>query len=323
MPQIALRRGADILQEDPSNHEEFSWIALLAKARKALAEGVEVRVDPSSIRRMPDQPRKYFNEDSLRRLADSMESIGQIQAGIIRRVTAPGGIKYELLDGERRWRAATMKGLDYKASLIEVDDEVIPFIIAAVANFNRENHTPTEVSDSIARMYNLGIPMEEIASALGISLHWAYQMHGLQNLHPEVRDMLDPNLGKKVLGVSAAIQIAKVDLRLQLGLAKKILSRSLSLAGLRKEALRVSKEAGAHIRERQLEPNKRWLKIQANVRLLKEKIRDLESELSDPGLDVVLKDRRRNVSSVLEDLHTIMEVSQNSRRLIRRAQGTL
>src|SRR3989338_9213694 len=143
------------------------------------------------------------------------------------RVAPDGKVEYELLDGERRWRAAKMAGLAYRATLVDLDDEAVPFIIAAVANFNREGHTPTEVSDSIAHMANLTIPMEEIASLLGISPFWAYQIHGLQKLHPDVRDMLDPTLPKdKMLPVTAAIQISKVDIRLQRDLAEKVLSRT-------------------------------------------------------------------------------------------------
>ena len=60
-------------------------------------------------------------------------------------------------------------------------------------------------------MLNLEIPIEEIAKVFGISVIWATQIHLLQKLHPEVREMLDPSRPKKkILPVTAAIQIARM-----------------------------------------------------------------------------------------------------------------
>ncbi|MEI9966992.1 MAG: hypothetical protein WDN67_05235 [Candidatus Moraniibacteriota bacterium] len=107
---------------------------------------------------------------------------------------APGrsSVRFPLLPpaGEAlRWSNSTIG-----ATLIELDDDAVPWLIAAVANFNREGHTPTELADSIDHMVKLKIPMEEIAGLIGISLHWAYQMYGLKKLQPDVWDMLDPTL---------------------------------------------------------------------------------------------------------------------------------
>ncbi|MBX4189614.1 ParB N-terminal domain-containing protein [Candidatus Parcubacteria bacterium] len=169
------------------------WKLLLTKARKALAQGKEIECSPGCVRPMPGQPRQHFDLDGLKRLAESMLEVGQIYSGIVRRVYdgAPP-VMYELLDGERRLRAADMVKIVYRARLIDCDDETARFIIAAVANFNRASHTPLEVSDSIERMRSINMPMEEIASLLGISLYWAYEMHGLQKLSPKVRAMMDP-----------------------------------------------------------------------------------------------------------------------------------
>lgn len=272
--------------------ENFEWLALLGKARKAMAEGREIRISPTLIRPLAGQPRVFFSVDSIKRLADSMKTVGQIVPGIIRKIDGAGGIEYELLDGERRWRAAIQAGLTYRATLIDVDDESIPFIVAAVANFNREGHTPTEVSDSVEKMVKLKLPMDEIARILGITPFWAYQMRGLQNLHPKVRDMLDPNLPKdQMLPVTAAIQISKVDVVLQHDLAKRVLDRTLTLKSLRGEAVRVSKAAGAHIRERKRPPRKQWDSILALSGQLLRTARDLENALMEDGVSQTLRDR--------------------------------
>jgi ParB/RepB/Spo0J family partition protein len=268
------------------------WELLLANANKAMSEGREVRVDPATIRPMPNQPRKYFSEEGIARLADSMVGVGQIVPGIIRAVEPENGTAYELLDGERRWRAATRASISYRATLVTVDDASVPFIIAAVANFNREGHTPLEVCDSIGEMVKLGIPMEEIARILGLSLHWTYQMYGLRNLHPKVREMLDPNLPKsQVLPVSAAVQISKAVPSLQLDLATRVLSRTLSLRSLRNEVIKVSNDAGEHLRMRRREPRKLWDSIDALSGVLRRTSVDLEALLREEAVAAALKAR--------------------------------
>ncbi|OGI22131.1 MAG: hypothetical protein A2808_03865 [Candidatus Moranbacteria bacterium RIFCSPHIGHO2_01_FULL_55_24] len=300
--------------------EGFEYSALLAKAQTAMASGREIRVAPDTLRPLPDQPRKFFNQEGLLRLGNSMKTIGQLQPGIIRRVPPDGKVEYELLDGERRWRAAKMAGLAYRATLVDLDDEAVPFIIAAVANFNREGHTPTEVSDSIAHMANLTIPMEEIASLLGISPFWAYQIHGLQKLHPDVRDMLDPTLPKdKMLPVTAAIQISKVDIRLQRDLAEKVLSRTISVRNLRQEAVSASKKAGLYIREREMtrEPRKQWELIKSSMQQLLRTSQDLQGLLKEGGIENALKGRSQ------VEIWTILNGLEEARIITLQCEGKI
>lgn len=288
MTQASVAVAAEAISEPNA-----PWQALLDDARKAMSEGEEVRVDPAEIRPMPDQPRKYFSEDGIARLADSMLGIGQIVPGIIRPVAnAEPGIKYELLDGERRWRASTRAKILYRATLVRVDDASVPYIIAAVANFNREGHAPLEVSDSIAKMMEIGIPMEEIARILGISVFWAAQMHGLQNLDFKVREMLDPSLPKeKLLAVTAAVQISKVDRSLQHDLAVRVIEKTVSLKQLRGEAINVSRKAGVYIRERTRPPNKLWASMFALTSQLRRASIDLEVLFGEKNAAEVLKER--------------------------------
>lgn len=268
------------------------WEHLLAEAKQAMSKGEDAEISPSKIRPMPNQPRVYFSEESIRRLAHSMESVGQIQRGIIRRVKVDGEIEYEILDGERRWRSAIVAELNYRATIVEVSDEAVPFIIAAVANFNRENHTPTEVADSIDRMMQIGIPMEEIANILGISLHWAYQMHGLIKLTPEVREMLDPNQPKKdILPVTAAIHISKAHPDLQVELAQGVKEKRFSLATLRQEVVRASQNKGHHVRTRRREPRKILSIIESQSRQVLRVVNDFENYLKSEEAQAVLKTR--------------------------------
>jgi ParB/RepB/Spo0J family partition protein len=237
------------------------YLDLLARAKAALASSREVAVDVDYIRPFPDQPRRHFDAGGIARLRDSIDGSGQTTSGLIRENA--GETRYELIDGERRWRAVRMIPVDrrpqYKARLIEADDEVVRYLISGIANFNREGHTPLEISDTIARLLDFGLPMREIAALLGISEHWGYQMHGLCKLAPNVRGLLDPTLPRTArLPTSAATEIAKVAPRLQWKLAQQVLSRSISLPGLRAEAVRVSRREKAPIRTREVPRDQRW-----------------------------------------------------------------
>lgn len=251
-----------VVDERRAEHStDRGYLGLLARAKAALASSIEVAIDADDIRPFPDQPRKYFGEGGIIRLRDSIDGSGQTTSGLIRE--NEGETRYELIDGERRWRAVRMIPADrrpmYKARLIQADDEVVQYLISGIANFNREGHTPLEVSDTIARLLDFGLPMREIAALLGISEAWGYQMHGLKKLTPAVRAFLDPTLPKvKRLPVSAAVEIAKVGVKLQWGLTQQVLNRTISLPGLRAEAVRVSRQKNVPIRERAPPADQRW-----------------------------------------------------------------
>lgn len=238
-----------------------SYVGLLGRAKAALESSVDVAVSVNDLRPYPNQPRQYFSEDALRRLADSIDAGGQTTTGIIRE--KPGATNYELIDGERRWRAiqlipASRRPL-YRARLIRADDDVVQYLISGIANFNREGHTPIETSDAIRRLVGFELPMSEIASVLGISEGYVSQLYGLRNLDPEVRAMMAPEIPRREqLPVSAAIEIAKIDRSLQKGLAERVLRRDITLVGLRGEVIRTAKAANKPVQTREVMPYKKW-----------------------------------------------------------------
>lgn len=260
------RQGTTVVSrsivEKPTVEEENSdWEAVLDRVKTAMANSVQVMVEARRIRPMPNQPRKFFNELGMINLRQSIRQVGQIQAGIVRAIKdGPDGITHELLDGERRWRAVCAEGLIfYRAQLVEIDDEAAPYMIAAIANFNRDGHTPMEVSDAIhqLRIGPVKVPMKAIAKMFGFTEVWTYQMHGLQNLHTEVRDMLDQNLPKdKILPVTAAIHISKLDRELQADLANKVLTKEVSLARLRDRVVETGVAHGKPVRIGKVTPSK-------------------------------------------------------------------
>lgn len=287
------------------------WQDLLDRARRALAKGKEIEggIDPEMALNSPHQPRRFFGSESLGRLGNSMKTMGQIYPGIVRRIKSRPEKPFEILDGERRWRSAKLVKMKYRAVVVEIDDEASAFLVAAIANLNREGHTAIEMSDSINGMLRIGIPMSEVSSLLGISVMWADQLYGLQKLHPKVRAMLDPALPKRQqLPVTAAIQISKADQLIQVGLALKTLEKKITIRGLRGEVVRASKRAGLHIRVRKVEPNKQWRSVRAVSEQVLRISKDLLGQFSEETSgELVLSRSREDVEKIATNLRSAAE----------------
>jgi hypothetical protein len=259
--------------------EDFEYLQLLARVKIALGVATDVAIPVEEIRAYKNQPRVTFKEESLQRLSTAIDLGGQTAAGMIR--LKPGETPYELVDGERRWRAISMIPSErrplYNAKLIEADDEVVQFLISSMANCGHELHTPMEMCSTIERMRRLKFPMKEVAGLLGITESWAGQIHGLKNLVREVSDMLDPEQPKeRKLPLTAAIQISKIEPRLQLGLAQRVLSKDITLVRLRGEVVKAATREGSHIRVRELSPLKQWESLGNKVVALSRYVDDVE-----------------------------------------------
>lgn len=299
VPPTLVVRPSVVVASSTHDATMDRWRSIIGRVKKAIASAEFMKVDPKRIRPMPSQPRDYFDEEELSMLEQSVREVGQIQPGMIRPVVLDTeGRDLELLDGERRWRIASrIDGLEYRAMRIEIDDEAAPFVVAAIANFNRSGHTPMEISDAIERMNNpekgLGMPMEEVAKLLGLSLIWAYSMHSLQRLHPRVRDMLDPKLTKKDnrLPITGAIHISKLHIGQQVALAQRVLAKEVSMRGLRKEVLRIADETGTFVRTRAVQPRKRVESIENISRNLSVLANDLCDRLRESDIRPVLRSR--------------------------------
>lgn len=242
-PTPTLLSNQPMQDSDSEEEVDGPWKEILDRGKRALANSTyEGSVDPRRIRQMPGQPRKVFNEVRLRRLRKSMQESGQIQPITLRAVFDSQDYDYELVDGERRWRAALEVGevvLPLRAMVVEIDDEAAQYVISVLANFNREEHTPLEASDAIVQMHEkLKVPMPAICRMFGKSLLWVAQRYGLRRLVPEVREMLDPELAEEhQLSITAAIQISAKKPETQLSTAQRVMRGELQAYQIRSEAL--------------------------------------------------------------------------------------
>ena len=119
------------------------------------------------IRPNPGQPRKRFDEQSIEALARSMADAGVVQPLIVRPLDDG---RYELIAGERRWRAAQHAGIDTLPALIRDEDEVQRMQIALIENVAREDLNPVEEARACAALVeDLGLSKEELGRRLGQS----------------------------------------------------------------------------------------------------------------------------------------------------------
>ena len=150
------------------------------------AQGEPLRRLPiASLEPCPFQPRKDFSDESLRELADSIREQGIVQPLIAR----PRGDKFELIAGERRWRAAQLAGLTEVPVVIREADDRAVLEMALIENLQRENLNPIEEAlgyEQLVRQFQL--KQEDAAQRVGKSRAVVANALRLLKLPAEVRD---------------------------------------------------------------------------------------------------------------------------------------
>ena len=131
-------------------------------------EGIELRMVPSDlVRPNPEQPRKRIDPESIAALAESIAAAGVIQPLIVRPL--PDGT-YELIAGERRWRAAREAGLEEVPAVIRDEDEARRLQTALIENMAREDLNPVDEARACATLVeDLGLSKEEVGRRVGRS----------------------------------------------------------------------------------------------------------------------------------------------------------
>ncbi len=153
----------------------------------------------------PDQPRRRFDPESISTLAESLSEAGMIQPILVRPL--PDG-RFELIAGERRWRAAREAGLEMVPALIRDDDAATRMQTALIENVAREDLNPVDEARACAALVeDLGLTKEELARRLGRSRESISNLVRLLNLPDDVLELLSE--GKLTSGHGRAILIAK------------------------------------------------------------------------------------------------------------------
>ncbi len=183
--------------------------ALIPEVRVAPDEGMQ-QVAVSAIRPNPYQPRREFDEAALRELADSISRHGVLQPLVVR----SAAIGYELIAGERRWRAAQMAGLSEVPVVLRACDDGRLLEIALVENLQREDLNPLEEAEAVQRLAETrDLRQEELAQVIGRSRSAVANSLRLLGLPEEVKDLvrkgsLSAGHARAILGLPPNRQVA-------------------------------------------------------------------------------------------------------------------
>lgn len=265
----------------------------------AEAEGEELRtISIDSIRPNPRQPRGSLDEQGLEQLAESIRAHGILQAVLVRPV--PGG-GYELIAGERRWRAARLAGLERIPAAVRPGEDSERLELALIENMAREDLSPVEAARACAALVEeLGLTQEEVGKRVGRSRVAISNLVRLLDLPDEVLAMLDRS--ELTEGHGRALLQAS-DPKTQRALARQARDRGLSV-----------RETEAMARARTAAPGLRVADRAAAARADAEQARqDAEDALTRAlGLELHVRLKRRgcNVEIPFDDLREVHELAR-------------
>lgn len=169
------------------------------------------------------QPRSVFDEEKLAELADSIRAQGVVQPVVVRPVSDD---RYELIAGERRWRAAQLAGIDDIPAVVrDVPDEV-SVAMALIENIQREDLNPLEEATALRRLIDdFQMTHQEAADAVGRSRAAVSNLLRLLELMQEVKDMIDMRL----VEMGHARALLSLDDDLQVQAAREVVRKRLSV----------------------------------------------------------------------------------------------
>ncbi|MBK1649761.1 ParB/RepB/Spo0J family partition protein [Rhabdochromatium marinum] len=223
-----LGRGLDALLGGASTHNTnldagATDTSAPASVLEARPEDIITELGVERIRRGRYQPRRKFDPDRLSELADSIAAQGVIQPVVVRQV-ADGN--YELIAGERRWRAAQQAGLAKIPVVVREVDEKTALAIALIENIQRDDLHPLEEANALLRLAEeFSLTHQQVAEAVGKSRTAVTNLLRLLDLEPDTKAYLD----QRQLDMGHARALLGLKGRNQSNAAKQVVNRGLSV----------------------------------------------------------------------------------------------
>jgi len=192
-------------------------------------------IDPN-----PNQPRSHFDEDALAELSASIKAIGLLQPVLVR--PSATSDRFELIAGERRWRASKRAGLSTIPAIVRVTDDVSSVEQALVENLHRQDLTPLEEAAAYQQLLeDFSMTHEQVATKVGKSRSAITNSLRLLSLPPTIQQFLAD--GRLSAGHAKAL-LGTPDRALQESLARIAVDQALTVRGV-EEAVRNAMNPGA------------------------------------------------------------------------------
>ncbi len=237
--------------------------ALLGGETAARDEALVTMLSPGAIQPGRYQPRTRMDEASLAELAASIRAQGVIQPLVVRPLGGGAG-RYELIAGERRWRAAQMAGLAEVPALVrEVPDEAA-LAMSLIENIQREDLNPIEQAAGLERLANeFGLTHERLAEAIGRSRSAVTNLLRLLKLAQPVQKML----AEGALDMGHARALLALEPARQIEAANRIAARALSVREAERLVARLQRASAPQARARRRDGDLRRLEEEISERI--------------------------------------------------------
>ena len=206
-------RGLDALlgEQEKAEHPEVSLEEVQPAEPGRPADGQLRSLPVEYLERGRYQPRRDMSSEALEELADSIRSQGVMQPIVVRPLGEEN--RYEIIAGERRWRAAQLAGLEEIPAVIRDASDETAVALALIENIQREDLNPMEEALALSRLKEeFDLTHEEVAKAVGKSRTMVTNLLRLINLEPDTRTLLehgDLEMGhaRCLLALSGAAQV--------------------------------------------------------------------------------------------------------------------
>ena len=222
-PRNALGRGIGaLLPTPPAPAQPATSGPPPVPAQQSDAESAAREIPIAQIDPNPDQPRRVFDPSALQQLVDSIRIHGVLQPVVVRRA----GERYELVVGERRWRAAKLAGLgSLPAAILEIDSRD-RLEVALVENIQRRDLNPIELAVAFRTLADSGATQDEIGERVGMDRSSVANHLRLLDLAPDLQG--DVEGGRIAMGHARALLSLQSDQRRR-GLRDRIVEEGLSV----------------------------------------------------------------------------------------------
>lgn len=220
----------DVAADTPPAPHLRSVSSMPAAAAPSVISDADVlmQIGVDQIRRGSWQPRRNFDQELLQELADSLKAQGMIQPVLVRPF-ANGA--YELIAGERRWRAAQLAGMQEIPALIRDMEDQRVAAVSLIENIQRKDLNPLEEAQAFERLCDeFGMTHKAVAESVGRSRASVSNLMRLLELHDEVKVMVD----KGLLEMGHARALLGVSTEQQPELARRVVDQGLTVRAIEK-----------------------------------------------------------------------------------------
>ena len=256
-----LGKGLDVLLSRGSTETMASLLGKPTPPQAAEKDGDLKNIPIDLIQRGKYQPRTDMHEEALEELAASIRAQGVMQPIVVRPISSD---KYEIIAGERRWRASQIAGLDSIPAIIKLVGDEAAIAMSLIENIQRENLNPIEEAMALKRLQDeFELTQQEVADAVGKSRATVTNLMRLIGLSIDVRRMLEH--GDLEMGHARAL-LSLPDIQ-QSEAARSVVGKGLSVRQTESLVRRLIAQAGSNNR--------------AGPKMVDPDIKNLEENLAD------------------------------------------